>query len=193
MWRALRRVLAIARKEVLHVRRDTRTLYLALGMPVMLLLLFGFGVSFDMDHIQVVVLDDDRSDSSRELTERFFASGEFERVQLASDDGAPLRPDDAHELFENRLASAVMVIPAGFGRDLASGRPSQVQLLVDGVEANTATQTLQKADAVMRVVSASVITQGRPSALSAPFDVRVQTWFNPGARSALFLVPGLTA
>lgn len=182
-----RRILAIAKKEVLHVARDPRSLYLALGMPVVLLILFGFGVSFDMDHLPVAVIDDDGSATSRAITERMFASGEFERI-----DSEGLTPEQAHTLFETRVAAAVLVIPHGFGDDLARGEHVSVQILVDGVEANTATQIVGKTDAVLRQSAAAAIG-GHGAQISPPYDVRVTTWFNPGSRSALYLVPGLVA
>ncbi len=182
-----RRIVAIARKEVLHVARDPRSLYLALGMPAVLLVLFGFGVSFDMDHLPVAVIDEDRSVESRALADHMFASGEFERV-----DAGAVTPDHARDLFELRQASAVLVIPEGFGDGLGRGEHVAVQILVDGVEANTATQIIGKMDAVLRSVSADVAAS-RGLRLSPPYDVRVTTWFNPGSRSALYLVPGLVA
>jgi ABC-2 type transport system permease protein len=182
-----RRIVAIARKEVLHVARDPRSLYLALGMPVVLLILFGYGVSFDMDHLPVAVIDEDHSRTSRELSERMFASGEFERIESEG-----LTPDHASSLFDTRTAAAVLLIPHGFGDGLARGEHESVQILVDGVEANTATQIVGKTDAVLRQSAAAAVS-ARGAAISPPYDVRVTTWFNPGARSALFLVPGLVA
>ena len=182
-----RRIAAIARKEVLHVARDPRSLYLALGMPVVLLILFGYGVSFDMDHLPVAVIDDDHSRTSRGLTERLFASGEFERIESAG-----LTPDRADALFTTRVAAAVLVIPHGLGDELARGNHESVQILVDGVEANTATQIIGKTDAVLRQ-SAAAVVNSRGAEITPPYDVRVSTWFNPGSRSALYLVPGLVA
>jgi ABC-2 type transport system permease protein len=182
-----RRIAAIARKEVLHVVRDPRSLYLALGMPAVLLILFGYGVSFDMDHLPIVVVDEDQSATSREIVERFFASREFDRIEVGH-----VAPDEAHQLFEERVASAVLILPRGLGDHLARGEHDEVQILVDGVEPNTATQIVGKADAVVRQSVASALA-ARGTALTPPYDVRVSTWFNPGARSALFLVPGLVA
>lgn len=182
-----RRILAIARKEVLHVVRDPRSLYLALGMPVVLLVLFGFGVSFDMDHLPVAVIDEDHSRTSRLVTEQMFASGEFERI-----DSQGLPPDHADALFETRTAAAVLLIPHGFGDGLARGEHESVQILVDGVEANTATQIIGKTDAVLRQSTASAVASSGVR-FTPPYDVRLNTWFNPGSRSALYLVPGLVA
>jgi ABC-2 type transport system permease protein len=182
-----RRILAIARKELLHVQRDPRSLYLALAMPLVLVVLFGYGVSFDMDHLPVAVIDDDRTEASREIVEHLYASGEFERV-----DAGGISPEQARRLFEQRTALAVLVIPDGFEERLTRGEAQRLQLLVDGLESNTATQIMGKADAVVRQSVARTLAR-RGGGLTPPYDVQVNAWFNPGSRSALFLVPGLVA
>lgn len=187
MIRSLRRIVALAQKEALHVARDPRSLYLALGMPLVLLVLFGFGVSFDMDHLPIAVIDEDRTRTSRALTEHFFASGEFDRA--AADE---VRAEEASRLFERREAVGVLILPAGLERDLARGHDVEVQLLLDGVDPNSAMQAFGKADVVLRVAARAVTGRGTVS-LAPPIDVRVRTWFNPAGRSALFLVPGLAA
>lgn len=183
----LRRILALARKESLHIARDPRSLYLALGMPVVLLVLFGFGVSFDMDHLPVAVIDEDRTATSRALADHLFASGELERVEAGD-----LRAEEASRLFERREAVGVLILPAHLEDDLSRGRNVEVQLLLDGVDPNTAAQMLGKADVLIRSAARDIALGGRP-APALPIDVRVRTWFNPASRSALFLVPGLAA
>ncbi len=187
MRRFLIRVGAIASKEVLHVLRDVRTLYLALGMPLMLLLLFGYGVSFDIDEIPIVVADQDGSVASRELVRRLVASREMIEVARSED------PEGAVSYFERGQAAAVLVVPRGFGRDLGVGRATHVQLLLDGSDNATATQILTKADALIASVSTSLISGGGAGRMAPPIEARVITWFNPASRSALYLVPGLTA
>ncbi len=183
---ALRRTLAIAEKEVLHVRRDPRSLYLALGMPVVLLVLFGYGVSFDVDDIPTVVVDQDGTEASRQLIGHVFASGELLRV------GDAESPDLAIGAFRRRDAAAIFVVPRGFGADLARGAPTTIQVLVDGSDGNTATQILAKTEALVAVAARALLGPSLRGA-SLPIDVRAQTWFNPSGRSALYLVPGLTA
>lgn len=183
-----RRVIAIAHKEVLHVVRDPRSLYLALGMPIVLLVLFGFGVSFDMEHLPVAVVDEDRSAASRDFIARVFASGELEQVDVEG-----LDAEHITLAFERRLAIGVLIVPHGFGDDIARGRSQSVQMLLDGVDPNTATQTLTKADAVIRAAGAVLARGPSSTPMRLPIDMRVRTWFNPQSRSALFLVPGLTA
>lgn len=185
MRRFVTRVLAIAGKEVLHVQRDVRTLYLALGMPVVLLLLFGYGVSFDLDEVPIVVIDQDGTHASRGLVRRMLGSGELLEVARAID------PRDVPAFFERGEAAAALIVPRGFARDLGAGRGTSIQLLVDGADSATATQVIAKADSLLAVIGAELASGGaRPS---VPIEARVTTWFNPAARSALYLVPGLTA
>ncbi|MDQ3037619.1 MAG: ABC transporter permease [Myxococcota bacterium] len=189
MIRFVTRVLAIAGKEVLHVRRDVRTLYLALGMPVVLLVLFGYGVSFDLGEIPILVVDQDDTEASRALVQRMTAAGEMIEVARVSD------PSEVAARFERGEGSAALIVPRGFARDLGAGRPTSVQLLVDGSDNATATQVIAKADALLASAGAA-LTIGAlrsPGAATPPIEARVTTWFNPGGRSALFLVPGLTA
>ncbi|MCP3162056.1 ABC transporter permease [Myxococcus qinghaiensis] len=178
------RILAMAGKEVLHIRRDIRTLYLALAMPVVMLVLFGFGISFDVDHLELAVVDQDRTDLSRELVRQVTASQEFVVVQ----DGTS--PDEAVGALRKGTAMSVLLIKKGFAEDVKRGG-AQVQLLVDGADGNSATQALAKAQALVEMAGRKL---GGPVRVAAPpLEARVRTLFNPDARSAMFLVPGLAA
>ncbi|MCP3103910.1 ABC transporter permease [Myxococcus sp. K15C18031901] len=181
----LGRILAMAGKEVLHIRRDIRTLYLALAMPVLMLVLFGFGISFDVDHLELAVVDQDRTDLSRALVRQVTASGEF----VAIEDGTS--PEAALQQLRRGHAAGVLLLPHGFAEDVQRGT-AQVQLLVDGADGNTATQALAKAQALVEVASRQLLGAGAP-VQAPPLEVRVRTLFNPDARSAMFLVPGLAA
>ncbi len=183
--RFLLRVGAMAAKEALHIRRDPRTLALGLVMPVVMLLLFGYGVSFDLERIPLALADLDQSPASRELVRAFLAPGEFELTRRA--DG-----DEAEAIFRRREALAVLAIPHDYGRDLARGRAGRAQLLVDGSDAVTANQVLTKAEAIALSVSQD---QAAASGISGspPLQVKVWTRYNPEARSAVFIVPGMAA
>ena len=183
--RFLVRVGAMAAKEVLHIQRDPRTLYLALVMPALLLLLFGYGVSFDIDHTPLAIADADGSAESRALVNAFSQSTEFEIVARPG-------PEEAEALFRRGAAQVALVVRPGYGRDLARGEPGKAQLLVDGADANTANQILQKADAIARAESLRHAAAAGLSG-SPPLEVRTWTRYNPEARSAVFLVPGMTA
>ena len=183
--RTLNRTLAMAGKEVQHIRRDIRTLYLALAMPVLMLVLFGFGISFDVDHLELAVVDQDRTEASRELVRHFTASQEFTTVQEGTS------PEQAMRELRRGGAVAVLVVPAGFSQDVARGG-AQVQLLVDGADGNTATQALAKAQALVQAASQRFAPPGMPLP-APPLEVRIRTLFNPTGRSALYLVPGLAS
>lgn len=180
--RFLRRVGAMAAKEVLHIQRDPRTLYMALGMPVIMLMLLGFGLSFDIERIPLLLADGDRSAASRELARSLLGSHE-----LAAVDGSDASA--AETALRRGQAMAALVIPAGFERELLAGRDSPVQLLVDGSDGNMARQIMGKVDAIVRAAS-----QRRAGfAASPPLGVKVYTLWNPAGRSALFMVPGVAA
>jgi ABC-2 type transport system permease protein len=183
--RSLVRIGAMASKETLHIRRDPRTLYLALGMPVVMLLVFGYGVSFDLERIPLGVADEDRTEASRALVDAVVASRELEAV-------ARVAPDEAPRLFREGSALAVLQISEGYGRDVAAGKRTAVQLVVDGADAVVANQVLAKVDALVRAETRRLA--GPELAEKAP-PLRVQVWtrFNPAGRSALFMVPGLAA
>jgi ABC-2 type transport system permease protein len=183
--RSLVRIGAMAWKETLHIRRDPRTLYLALGMPVLMLFLFGYGVSFDLDRLPLAVADRDRSEASRALVDAATAAGELVEAARAE-------PEEADRLFRAGRAVAVLVVPEGYARDVASGARTRLQLLVDGADAVVANQVLAKVDALVRAetlrLSGAALAGREP-----PLEVKVWTRYNPAARSALFMVPGLAA
>ncbi|MBI5070932.1 MAG: ABC transporter permease [Deltaproteobacteria bacterium] len=170
----------MASKEVLHIVRDPRTLILAFVMPLVLLLLFGYGVSFDLERLPLAVADADGTPASRALVDAFARNGEFTLARS-------LAPEEAERLFQRGQAVAALVIRPGYGRDRARGQAAEVGLLVDGADASTASQVLQKASAIARAEGLRDLPRG-----AVPFEVRTWTRYNPTARSAIFMVPGLT-
>ncbi len=183
--RSLVRIGAMAAKETLHIRRDPRTLYLALGMPVLMLFLFGYGVSFDLERIPIAIADQDRTEASRALVDAVTASGELEAV-------VEVAPDAAEPLFRSGKALAALVVPQGYARDVAQGKRTRVQLVVDGADSVAANQVLAKADALVRAETRRLAGPAL-AAQAPPLQVKVWTRYNPAGRSALFMVPGLAA
>ena len=183
--RSLVRIGAMASKEAIHVRRDPRTLGLALVMPVLMLVLYGYGVSFDLDHLPISVADLDRSEESRALARALDAPGELDVV-------ARKGAEEAEGLFRRGLAVAALVVPEGYSNDLAKGRRTPVQLLVDGADPVVANQLVAKVEAIVRAETQRLA--GLEAARQAPpLQVKVWTLYNPEGRSALFMVPGLAA
>jgi ABC-2 type transport system permease protein len=190
LWLTLRRIYALSDKEVRHVLRDPRTLYLALAMPAILLLLFGFGVSFDLDHLPVAFVDLDRTEVSRSLRTRLVADDLFDDLFAEADEltsGA-----EAERALIAGKAIMVVLIERGFSEALASGKSARVQLLIDGSDNSSAVQARSRAETALRALGLSV--NGRAPATALPaLSARAFTRFNPEARSAVFLVPGITA
>jgi len=170
---SLRRVRAIAHKEVLHMIRDARVVYLALGLPVIMLLLFGYGISMDVDHIPIAVVDHDHTRASRLLVEKLVA-GESFVVAARADSAAETEP-----LLRRGDVMAVVVVPEHYQRDLARREPQPAQLLVDGSDGIVASIALGDAVGALQTVG--------------PAPPPLLARFNPAMRSAYNFVPGVIA
>lgn len=181
----LKKVWAVARKELLQSARDPLSLGLLLGVPTMMLLLYGYAVNFDVRHVRLAVQDLDKTRASRELTASFVNSTYFD---LVADLPAGA---DLQRLTEERTARAILVIPEGTGRDLAAGRTAAVQLILDGVDSNTATTVLGYASALLAAANAGRLAEAGGQVQLAPIDFEPRVWYNPELKSTRFLVPGL--
>jgi len=191
---------AIARKEWIQIRRDRRSLYLAFGLPILLLIFFGYAINWDIEDLPLAVLDRDNTSESRALVDAFTASGLFTVVDRPAREAAVERGLVSGEV------RAALVIPPGFARDVAT-RDARVQLLLDGADANTATVALGYADAIVARYGARVSAAGTAapafsrddataasaSAPSIPIDARARVWYNPTLESKNMIVPALIA
>jgi ABC-2 type transport system permease protein len=186
-----RRVLAVARKETLHIRRDPRSLGMAVAIPVLLLFLFGYALTLDVDNVPVAVWDQSGTPESRELTARFDGSRYFDVRMGADGYGEIERAIVAREVL------AAVVIPRDYAAALAATPPAPVQFLVDGSDANTATIALGYADAVAQAYSRDIAVRKAGIAGSGapidPLEVRARVWFNEELASKNYIVPGLIA
>jgi ABC-2 type transport system permease protein len=186
----LRRVKAVARKEFHHIARDSRSLYLALATPLLLLLLFGYALSLDVDQVPTVVYDLDKSSESQELIQRFRGSTYFKIVQMAES------PADVNRAIDRSRALVGIAIAPGFGSDIKAGREATVQLLLDGSDSNTANIALGYAQGLMTLYAAEVRAAARER-LGAPevksVDARIRVIFNSDLKSRNYIVPGLIA
>jgi ABC-2 type transport system permease protein len=181
---SLGRLLAISRKEFLQLRRDPRSLGMAFGVPAILVVLFGYVISFDVNEIRLGVLDLDRTARSRDLVEAFGASGYFVVTERLA------RYAEAEALLDRGRVRMVLTIPPGFGTDLAAGRPAEVQALVDGGDANTAAISLNYAAGIVAAYSGRVGLRG---ARRAPVTAESRVWYNETLKSSNMIVPGLVA
>ena len=185
------RFLAVARKEVVQILRDSRSLIIVVIMPVVLVLLFGYGVSLDLKGLPIFVYDRDGSQQSQDLLKRFQASAYFDIVRVVNDYPALTRAlDDGH-------ARMGIVVPWDFSERLHDGGPVQVQALVDGTDDNTANLLIGYAQAVVQGYSSDLQldwlrNHGQP-AQPASVSVETRTWYNEDLESSAFIVPGVLA
>jgi ABC-2 type transport system permease protein len=182
------KTVAVARKELRQIRRDRRTLLILLFVPVFFLLIYGYALNFDIRNVRLGLQDNDRSAASRELVSAFVNSGYFDLV------GEAVSPGAIDAMLDRDDARAVLVIPARFGADVASGRPTAVQFIVNGDNANTATTVVGYAAGLVNSLSLRYELQARIASPTGPvLTVEPRVWYNPELRSTLFLVPGLIA
>jgi ABC-2 type transport system permease protein len=179
------RLAAVARKEALQLARDRRSLVMAFALPLLLVVVFGYAITWDIRDIRTAVLDQDRSARSRELLDAFRASGYFALV--ADLDG----PRDVRRALDRGAVRLVLVVPPDFAADLGAGRTARVQAIVDGSDANTATIVLGYARGVVLGWSRRV----EVAAGAAPplLEARSRVWFNEELSSRNMIVPGLVA
>ena len=185
------RLLAVAKKEIVQVLRDFRSLMIVLIMPVILVLLFGYGVNLDLKHLPIYVYDRDESQQSQDLLKRFQASDYFEIIRVVNNYRDLARAmDDGH-------AKLGIVIPWDFSQRLHDGRPAQIQALVDGTDDNTANVVIGYSQAVVQGYSSDVqldwLHSDGQMAKPTPVRIETRTWYNEDLESSAFIVPGVLA
>jgi ABC-2 type transport system permease protein len=184
----LARLLAVARKEVIQIRRDPRSLGMAFVIPMILLFLFGYALALDVDELTTIVYDQDRTARSREFLARFEESGYFTVVAAARHWG------DVERALDAGRAQVALVIPRHFARDLDLGRRVPVQALLDGSDANTAAIALSYLEAVAGLYSRRLVPERAGVVqVDGPVDTRLRVWYNPELQSKYYIVPGLIA
>ena len=179
------RLLAIARKEWIQLRRDPRSLALAFALPVLLLILFGYAITWDVRSIATAIVDLDHTEASRSITRAFTASGYFELVERLD------RASEVAPTFAGGHARIAIVIPAGFSADLGGGRTAPLQVIADGSDANTATIALGYVRATVQSWAGREILSGRP--ITLPIVSQSRVWYNEELSSRNMIVPGLVA
>jgi ABC-2 type transport system permease protein len=188
---SFRRLKTVTKKELLHIVRDVRSLILALALPLVMLLLFGYALTLDVDRIPTYIYDQDRTPESRELIDQFRGSTYFQILGTVNN----------YKTVERAInKSAILlsvVVPRDYARHLLAGQEADVQLLLDGSDSNTASIALGYAQTVVQVYAAQLRSDaqvrkgGQP--LRLPVDPRIRVWYNSDLKSKNFIVPGLIA
>jgi len=187
------RIRPIMEKEFIEIWRDPRSLAFVLAMPVLMLLLYGYGISSDVKRVPLAVYDRDGQPPARELIRRF-TSTEYFLVTAQVESLRGLR-----RVIDTGEAKVGLMIPEDFSQNLAAGRPAPVQFVVDGSDSNTASIAISNIAAISKSTELSP-RDLRPQAFltlqsenPVPIEVRTWVWYNPELKSSNFLIPGLTA
>lgn len=186
-----RRIWAVARKEGIHIIRDWRSLAMGIAIPILLLILFGYALTLDVDEVPLLVWDQSGTQASRNFMSRFEGSPYFALRRIVQTYAEVERAIDAGE------ALVALVIPVDFAMDVGSGRTARAQAIVDGSDSNTATIVLGYLEAVARTYNQDLaIEQAARSSgrtVTAPLDLRPRVWFNADMESKNYIIPGLIA
>jgi ABC-2 type transport system permease protein len=185
----IRRLLVIAHKELLQLRRDRLTLAMMVALPILQLLLFGFAVNTDVRHIPTVVFDEDRTAESRDLARTMEATGYFDVVGHVSGYG------EIERALRAGKAGAALVVPPRYAADIAAGRTARVQLVLDGSDPQIVGSASSTAAGLAEARSAALLAQRLARAgagsLPRPLDLVESILYNPEQRTAVNVVPGL--
>ncbi len=183
MWE---RIWEIARKELKQTLREPRMRATLIVPPLVQLLVFGYAVNLDVEHVKIAWMDQDRGEGARGLLEHFEGSGRFTLVAVAGNER------EAQDLLDRSRVDAVVRVLPSFSADLERGREAEVQVLVDGTNSNTASLVSAQCRAVVNAFSQSRAAEAARSRRARP-GMRAETrvWFNPDLRSRLYFVPGI--
>jgi ABC-2 type transport system permease protein len=186
-----RRLGAVARKESLHLMRDWRSLTLALAIPLILILLYGYALTLDLRQVPTVVWDQSRTTSSRELLSLFDSSPYF-AIKDYHDGYQGLQ-----QALDRSQAMVAIVIPGDFAAKVQAAKPVKVQIIGDGSDANTSRLAMNYAASIgaiyaLTVTSEQMLMKGREK-LKPPVELQQRAWYNPGLRSQNVLIPGIIA
>lgn len=187
----LRRTRAMFAKEFRHILRDSRSLIMALFLPLFEMLLFGYALNLDVDRIPTMIYDADHSADSRALIERFRGSRFFE-IEGYADNYAQIE----RGIDKSKVLMGV-VIPRDYSQRLNAGNKANVQVLLDGSDSNTASIALSYVDGLLQNYALQVRSGGQQRhsgvPLVAPVDARLRIWYNSTLESTNYIVPGLIA
>ena len=184
---------AIARKEFIQIRRDKATTYMVFIFPLMMLVLYGFGIRYDVKSVPMTIFDQDRTQESRQYIERFTRSPYF-AVRHYVDNYRDLQRD-----IDQAEARIGLVIPADFSSRIGSYREAVVQVIVDGTDNNTATIAMNYVTQITASYSQFLMLQQMETVLRQnnltlrAIEAEPRIWFNPNLESVQFIVPGIIA
>lgn len=186
----LRRVTALTKKEFIQISRDPRSVSMAILIPILLLILFGYALTLDVDNVHLAIWDQDKSQVSLDFIHNFGSSRYFKII------GYYDNYDELSKLVDTNRVLVAMVIPEDFSKLILSNKPAPVQFLIDGSDSSTATIALGYANAIVSRYNIQFVTKALSKnniELPTPVDLRPRVWFNEDLESKNYIVPGLIA
>ena len=183
----LRRTLSLIRKELLHIVRDPRTLAIMIVIPLVMLIVLGYAATTDIEHLRTAVYDADKTPQSRDLIEAYRNSNYFDIVAYVE------KEDDLTYLIDHDDVRSALVIPPGYGRDMAAHKRTDVAFLIDGSDPAVANTVFAASQRVGQAVSTEILEKqfGIVTGRLPGVDVRPRVWYNPNLESSYFMIPGL--
>ena len=186
----IKRTLAIVKKEVRQLKRDIRLLAVIFSFPVLLLIMFGYAVNFDVKNIKISIYDMDKSELSRDFINSLNSSEYFNIVDFIQSSS------DVNIHLDQKVAKCVVTIPSDFSKRINSNRNTSIQYLIDGVDANTASiiknyMFAATAKFNQKITSKILVSKGFKEFV--PLSLETQFWFNPDLKTTRYLIPGLIA
>lgn len=183
----LRRTLSLIRKELTHIARDPRTLAIMIIIPLVMLTVLGYAATTDIEHLRTAVYDADKTPQSRDLIEAYRASNYFDIVAYVEQEA------DLAYLIDHGDVRSALVIPAGYGRQLAARERPDIAFIIDGSDPSVANTVFSASQQVGQSVSIDTLERqfGATTGRLPGVDVRPRVWYNPNLESAYFMIPGL--
>ena len=187
----MKNINAIARKEFYHLLRDFRSLYLAFAVPLLLILLFGYALSLDVNNIETIVVDHEKTDLSRDFIRSLDASPYFQII------GRPDSMNTVIDALDHGWARLAIVIPVGWTADLRADRKTTMQVILDGSDPNFAgISNAYISGFIARYngnLLADFLNRHGMQKINPPVDPQIRVWFNEEMESRNFIIPGIIA
>jgi ABC-2 type transport system permease protein len=187
----LNRTWAISRKELIHIRRDPISLLQIILLPIVLLLLYGYALTFDIKNVTLAIYDQERSQLSEDFINQFRGTEYFRIVKYTQS------YDELQRLILERRAQAGLMLPYDFSWQYQTGKTATGQALVDGTDSNTANIVLGYIQGVTGAYNQKLLGQRLgakgPGRQEMPVDSQTRFWFNEDLESRNYIVPGLIA
>jgi ABC-2 type transport system permease protein len=177
----MKRILAQCQKELAQFRRDRLTVALAIILPLITLLIFGYAIRLETKDIPIVVQDFSITPSSRNYVAQLFTTNQFKSVEWSGQD--PVK-----DAIDKGIAKAAVIIPPDFERQIKAGQPTTVQVLIDGTDANNA-RLIQ--NSIKATTNSYLNSSGLAPTNITLIDTNTRLWFNPGRKESLYIVPGV--